>query len=603
MPTVPTYDNFTVKPTVNPDVRVTAPEIQDFSAKQAALSGQAMQTAGSAVARIGADIQNEANMVRADDATNQFQEAALALQYDRAAGFASVTSESALNRESGKPLAVEYQEKLQQKIDEIGSKLGNEQQRKMFGQRARSILMSFYTKATIHENKQFQDYTLSVQEGTIKNASNAIVLNPLDTANVEANLAEINRAIYTTGKLKGMSAQLIESVQREAASSTHLNVIKALLTPNEKGEVNTEGAEAYFKQYGGQFNGVQKAEAAKLVGAADQARAAINGASEIWNQFGPKATPENPNIYNQPVDIFAMEEQVRQRYKDKPAVGKAVIDELRSRKQAFDSSQSEFVASNVNEVSRLLMTGAGMNKVRASAAFQALPESNQRQIIDHENDRAHILSQRASADRNRAEIELARKNFAAYLDYSNPEKLAGMTRQQVEALWPALGRDQTSTLVQRWDSLQNKDARLTATMDQSQFNAIAQDLGFRPYDSSKSESKKAELGRVHYQINQILDAEAKAKRQPLTPQEKEGIMRREMAKMVTVQGEWFGTDEVRLPQLTDEQASRVVVPKTQRAALASEMAQLYAVRKNKAFAPTEENLRNYYLLKIRSERP
>ena len=588
MPTVPTYDNFTVKPSVNPDVRVTAPEFQDFSARQAAQGGQALMAAGGAMARIGADIQNEANAVRVDDATNQITEAALALRYDRAAGFESVTGEAALNRESGKPLAVEYQEKLQQKIDEIGAKLGNDQQRKLFGLKARQISMQLYAQATVHENKQFQDYTLSVQEGTIKNASNAIILNPLDTANVEQNLAEINRAVYTTGKLKGMSAQQIEAVQREAASATHLSVVKALLTADDQGNVNTEGASAYFKQFKDQLTGTQRAEAAKMVGAADQAKIAITSADQIWAEIGPKG-------YNDPVDLYKMETRAREMFANEPAKSKAVIEEIRSRKQAFDASQSEFIADNVNQVGKMILSGQGLNKIKASPAFLALPGDKQEQIANHVLDRSYTLSQRGEAER-------ARANFAAYLDYTNPEKLAGMSRKEVEALWPTLGREQTATLVSRWDSLQNKEALITARMDNEQFNAIAQQFDLKPYEKSKSENEKATLGLIHDRVNAAIEAEAKAKRHPLTREEKEGVMRREMAKTVTVAGSWWGSDQVRLPQLNDEQATRVVVPQTQRATLADEMAKLYSVNKNAAYAPTEANLRRYYLLKLSASR-
>lgn len=588
MPQVPTYDNFTVKPTVNPDVRVTAPEIQDFSAKQALQSGQALMNAGGAMARIGADIQNEANAVRVDDATNQITEAALALRYDRTTGYESVTGEAALNRESGKPLAVEYQEKLQQKIDEVGAKLGNDQQRKLFGLKARNISMQLYAQATVHENKQFQDYTLSVQEGTIKNASNAIVLNPLDTANVEQNLAEINRAVYTTGKLKGMSGPQIEAVQREATSATHLNVVKALLTPDDSGNVNTDGATAYFKQFKDQFSGVQRAEAAKLVGAADQAKVAITSADQIWAEIGPKG-------YNDPVDLYKMEVKAREMFPNDPAKSKATIEEIRSRKQAFDASQSEFVADNVNQVGKMVLAGRGLAAIQASPAFQALPGDKQEQIATHVITRANTLTAQAEAAN-------ARKNFAQYLEYTDPNKLVTMSRKEVEALWPTLGREHTATLVSRWDSLQNKDALLTSRMDAEQFNAIAQQFDLKPYEKNKSENEKATLGLIHNNVNAVLEQEAKAARRPLTREEKDTIMRREMAKTVTVAGSWWGTSEVRLPAMTDEQAARVVVPQAQRPTLADEMAKLYAVNKNPRYAPTEVNLQRYYLLKRSADR-
>jgi soluble lytic murein transglycosylase len=220
MPRVPTYDNFTVAPSVNPDVRVVAPEIQDFSSKQAAAASQAMVAAGSAVSRIGADMQNDANLVRVDDATNKANEAALALQYDKANGFLNIKGEAALNRESGMPLADEYRDKFKQRVDEISQSLGNDAQRKMFALKANDMATRLYGTATAHETQQFNDYTVSVQDGKLKNASNAIVLDPLNKDNVLGRLEEINQAVYVVGKTKGMSAEAIAATQREAVSGT-----------------------------------------------------------------------------------------------------------------------------------------------------------------------------------------------------------------------------------------------------------------------------------------------------------------------------------------------------------------------------------------------
>ena len=90
MPQVPTYDSFQVAPTVNPEVRVVAPEYQDFASQQQAKMGTAMLGAGAVGSRIAADMQNTANAVRVDDAVNQTKEAALALTYDKDNGFTTI---------------------------------------------------------------------------------------------------------------------------------------------------------------------------------------------------------------------------------------------------------------------------------------------------------------------------------------------------------------------------------------------------------------------------------------------------------------------------------------------------------------------------------
>ena len=591
MPRVPTYDNFTVAPTVNPDVRVVAPEIQDFGSKQAAAAGQAMLVAGSAVSRIGADMQNDANLVRVDDATNKANEAALALQYDKANGFLNIKGEAALNRESGMPLADEYRDKFKQRVDEISQSLGNDAQRKMFGLKANDMATRLYGTATAHETQQFNDYTVSVQDGKIKNASNAIVLDPLNKDNVVGRLEEINQAVYVVGKTKGMSAEAIAATQREAVSGTHMNVVKSLLE-NE----NTDGASAYFKEFKGQMSGIQQADAQKMLNQADNSKVAITTADDLWSRMGPKG-------YNDPVDIFKMESEVRGMFPDSPTKAKATIEELRSRKAAFDASQGEFVASNTNTIGKLMASGKTLAQIQASPAYNALPGDKQAQITEHVGDRQHMLWARSIEDKNRMEAEAARKAGPAYLRYSDPNVLVGMSRTQVEALWPQLGAQHTTALVQRWDTLQNKDALLTAKMDNDQFNAIADQFDLKPFANNKSEDQKRELGVLKARVDTVLEQAAKEKRQPLTKDEKDNIMRTEMARTVTVNPGWYWPSSTKpMIQLTpgelkNVELSSVVVPERDRQQIKDALASAYAQQKQPQYEPTETNIRMLYVRK------
>jgi hypothetical protein len=157
-------------------------------------------------------------------------------------------------------------------------------------------------------------------------------------------------------------------------------------------------------------------------------------------------------------------------------------------------------------------------------------------------------------------------------------------------------------LLQRWDSLQNKDALLTSKMDAEQFNAIANQFNLNPFEPKKSESQKAELGTLHNNINGLLEQAAKEKRQPLTREEKENIMRKEMAKTVTVGGMMpFGWSDSSKPiaQLSDEERKKVIVPSAARQEISAKMAERYKSSQDPMFAPTEDNLRNWYLLGLR----
>ena len=590
MPQVPTYDTFQVAPTVNPEARVVAPEYQDFASQQQSKTGAALLSAGSVGSRIAADMQNTANAVRVDDAVNQTKEAALALTYDKDNGFTTIKGQAALDRASGQPLAVEYKNKLTQRISELSEKLGNDAQRQAFAMKANDLVTNFYGTATAHETKEFTDYTLSVQDGKLRNASNAIVLDPLNAASVRSNIEDINSAVYTVGKTKGLSAEQITAAQREALSQTHMNVVKSMLEKEDP-----DGASVYFKEYSKQMSGVQVADAQKMLNLADNAKVAITTSNQLWNTLGPK-------FYNDPVDIYKMEQKAREMYPDSPTKSAAIITELRNRKAAFDSSESEFVSANVNSVGKLMLLGKTINQIKASPEFNALPGSKQNELSNFINDRSHMLWARSGEDLIRLERETARKNIAAYFEYTDPNKIVSMKRDEVAALFPKLGIEHTANLLQRWDTLQNKDALLTSKMDAEQFNALANQFNLNPFEPKKSESQKAELGTLHNNINGLLEQAAKEKRQPLTRDEKENIMRKEMAKTVTIGGMLpFGWSDSSKPiaQLSDEERRKVVIPPVERQLISAKMAERFKVSQDPLFAPTEDNLRNWYLVGLR----
>ena len=610
MPKVPTYDTFQVAPQVNPDVRVAAPEFQDFGGANAAKAGQAAISAGTAAARIGADIINDANAVRIDEALNKVNEAALALRYDKTDGFENIKGEAALNRKSGKPLAVEYKEKLDAAIKENSIFLGNDTQRKMFAIKANDLSTRFYAQANVHEVKQFTDYSLSVQEGSLKNAANSITLDPLNSENVKSNVEKINQAIYNAGKLKGLSAEQITATQAEALSGTHMNAVKALID-----QENTDGALAYFKEYKKDFNGIQFAEAEKLLKQADVAKVAIAAASQLWEANKPKT-------YNEPVDLFKMEEDARSMFANDPKKLAATISELRNRKSAFDSSQGEFNDANINAVGQFMRSNKSLVEIQGSVAFNALPGKAQLEITQAITDREYTMKQRSIAESDRLyTLKLRREHeidraytleersrrqrevngMAKYFELSNPDVLVGMKRDAVAALWPKIGEGNTANLLQRWDSLQNKDNLITSRMDQEQFNAIAQQFDLNPYDSKKSTSEKAELGNLHNNINSKLEEAAKSVRRPLTREEKDTIMRTEMAKKVTLDG-FFTNSTKPIAQLSEKDKANVIVPNAERTLIIEQMRLKYEQTKLPVFAPTEENVKFWYLENKRGAR-
>lgn len=260
MATVPRLTAPSVAPTAAPDFREQNPvnaDVLNISARQTQQPGAALVGLGGQMENVRLQMLEQANALRVDDALNQATEQALRLQHDPKEGYTTQKGYDALNRASGQPLADEYTGKLDAEFSKIAGTLGNDRQRQMFSMRANNIRTQFLGSALQYESRENQDYNLSVREGTVKNAANALVLNYTDPKNVEMQETRIKASILggvdpDTGvfvpgaaQMQGKSATWAQEKAAEAVSGAHLGAIKSAL---ESG--NISGAMAYRKQYG-----------------------------------------------------------------------------------------------------------------------------------------------------------------------------------------------------------------------------------------------------------------------------------------------------------------------------------------------------------------
>jgi hypothetical protein len=263
VPTVPRISGPSVAPAGIPDVRQQNPNDADLlsiGARQAQQAGNAMVGAGAQMEVIRRDALDRANAIRVDDALNLATEHALRLQHDPKEGYSTQKGFAALNRESGMPLADEYTGKLDEQINGIAGTLGNDEQRRMFQMRANNIRTQFFGGALQYESKENTDYTVSVRDATVKNASNALVLNYTSPENVQDQVTRIQSAILggkdpATGafvpgsaQMQGKSAAWGQEEASKVVSSAHLNAIRSAM---ESGNVNA--AMGYRKRYGDQM--------------------------------------------------------------------------------------------------------------------------------------------------------------------------------------------------------------------------------------------------------------------------------------------------------------------------------------------------------------
>jgi soluble lytic murein transglycosylase len=297
MAKVPTYDNYLVDQNVNPSARVSptlTPEMASIPGQQMENMGKAMSSAVSMGAAIYSDALKEANTLRVDDATNKAKEGALTLLYDKDTGLSNQKGLSALERPSGKSLSDEYAQKYQEQLDEITKGLGNDTQRKAFTAKANDIMAVFKGNAMRHETQEFNSYSLSVREGTIKTSMNVIGLNYNNTNLVDQEIGSIQRNAAEAGRINGKSAIWIEANTKDLTSKAHKIAIASAI---EKDDI--VGASNYLNRYSKQMEADDILAARSQLGKQLDAGAALKAVDTAFDKLSPQiATSDSNRAWN-----------------------------------------------------------------------------------------------------------------------------------------------------------------------------------------------------------------------------------------------------------------------------------------------------------------
>lgn len=286
MPRVPTYDNFQQMPAQFRPVEMQAAMPRVDPGAQAANFGQAAQRAGAVAMDMELEALKQANQLRVDDALNKALEAEMRLAYDKDAGYTSQRGLSALERESGKPLADEYDEEFGKAVESIGAGLGNDYQRQVFGQAIAKRRAAFRAGAMKHEADEFRTYTLSVREGTIATRMQQIGLNYANPEVIDEAITSIRAATYDAAKLQGKSAEWSDAQARKMVSNAHKTAIAAALQNND-----VAYADRYLKRYGKDMEADDLLQTTGLITKEMDLRVGTSAATEVMGRWAPKIVP------------------------------------------------------------------------------------------------------------------------------------------------------------------------------------------------------------------------------------------------------------------------------------------------------------------------
>jgi hypothetical protein len=559
MPRVPSYDGRQVATDPLPGVRRQPVDERDFA-------GEAWTRLGEVAARAGAGVVSEAFQRERDRADQVANLTTLRQLNDLDHQVLNDPEKGILNRRG---LAVmEGRESAITTWDEqagmIAANLKTDRQRLYFEQqktarRARlveSIDQHGVAELRRHDDTEFRAFLDSSQGRASTNASNPRI--------VTEALAEQEAAIRDYAKRNTLGPEATQQLLEASRNKTWSAAITQNLASG-----NAAAARTYFEEAkeAGLLTGeaLTNMEAAVKKGAAD-----IEGeraAAEIWQQLGP--APDNDTTA---ISIDKMETAARDRFANDPDTLKATIAALRTRKQGVDAGRQERREATVEALWGRVLEGGTFDQVRGTPEFHQAPEKLQVEIRDyyrreaeHAENRGYTREQREYLRGQRRQQELEEKGWAEYWELADPTVLRTLTRPQILAKFPTLGRDHVNRLLTEQEQLRQHDDQVrTAAIDDVVFKeeayAAGLDYAFNTGDDL-SPAQRANLGKLLAHVKTEIARRQQAAGKVLTLDEKRDVVRKFIdGKVMFDRSFWYDRPGIGAAVANPDDQARAYVP-------------------------------------------
>lgn len=578
MPRVPVAEQRVQAEALSPVAQssVVSPELQGVGARQQVQLGQSLGNAADAGFAI---LQRQKER---DDATEVFNgEAAMRA---KAIQFESDTKK-ARRADQAKGVTGDADKWWQEQTDQALETVTDP--------RRRRLLAQSFTRMRLQSLDNFQayeDHQGDVAHDASWKASKALLISDgaADPKRVPDTIQQIKQKNAYYAAFKGLGADVKDALDLEDTTRLHTEVLQQMVRRDPT------AAKAYFEANKGQIAGTSYDTITKAVDTASAATDGVKASDEVWRALGPKS-------YNEPVVLDKMESAIRAKYPDDAVRQKAAISDLRERVAAHNSTQAEVKAGSINSVMDVYARTKSLTEVMKAPEWQTLGGSDRAKIEDYIVAHQTAAINRGNAALNRENLleqreqgAKQRRGFGAYLTYSNPTVLSGMSEAQVQALLPSLGNELTGHLMEKKRALGSAQAKLEAKVDTDDFNSIARRIGLNPDERSMSENMKGALGELKFRTEQLIDLAQRNKKGPLTRDEKFELINQEITRTVTIPG-FFGGTTKPVILLKPEEVAKIQVPVAERKQIAEAMRVQFEKTRDPAFAPSETNLRRWYL--------
>jgi hypothetical protein len=485
--------------------------------------GQATEKALGIVGRA----QEDAYQVAMLNIRNKVSELETELLYNRDTG--------ALNTKSGNALGVTTDTiaAFNKNVQGLEKELSDDRQKQALKQYALTRQDAINKVLNKHEAGQLTIFDDEQTKSMISNEKIKAGRNHLDNDEINMSILTQQAAIGDYATRHGKSADWIKSEKTLIASETHKEVINQMLS---------SGNDALALDY---YNKVMKEKTlidkggkiGVLVNRSNELAEGNRLADTIWDEVGPEDDEEA-------VDLDDMVGKIKTDSEEVKSIAKT---SLKERKGIHDASVKERHDANSSSVWRALAEGSLYSEVIAMPEYIALRGEEQIQVKRY-------------VDSGGQSKQPSNNQWGKYWDYANdPDRLVGMTPDEIETLVPTIGRKLTNNLQQMKVSMGKIDLSSVKLTDKT-FKEIAVAAGIDPFNKDS----KVRVAQIHEFVMGILSEAQQDKGRPLTYDEKKNIMQSEIDNQVIINTGLFSKKAVPLFTLSEEEKAKVNVPQKMR---------------------------------------
>jgi hypothetical protein len=519
MPAVPTYNAPQEQEHALPGVRqesIVSPGLLDAGAEQQGALGKGVLDAGSGLAAVAYHMEQRQN------ADVLFKSMAATKE-----AYIGYEAEAQKNRQGDgargvtKDTAAWWKDHIPKVLDGMA----NDTQKRLYQQHATELQLQSLNTMSHFEVQQTDIGAQQNYKADKANTTNLVAANPSDVM-VTWGTKDIQKKNAYMAAQKNWSPELLEAVNTDDLTKLHQQVIQTLAASNPDKAVD------YFNAHKEEIAGSQRAE---IGGFAEKATAAAIGgklAQTIWSSDGPQNDTDASSIDK-------MKARAREELKDKPFALEAALHTLSQMDADRDKGVRARDNNRTSQVNQLLLDGKSIAAVQQTPAWAALDGTERKKIIEHEKSVAASDESRAYTAEVRTEHKLNTEGLDTMIRLSDPDKLVAMSRDEIINLRTTIGNDNTKSLLNKWDALTKSGTHLAeAKLDNDQYNTFAVKAGLNP--QGKSDDDKRRIQEVRDQVERMIASEQQAKKRPLTRDEKDAIMQKQIDnKVIQHSSVWF----------------------------------------------------------------